>query len=90
MQKRFDISTKTFKRFSPNAEAFLKKAEMFFKFAAANYFFAAAFSNFAMKYPSPPYQKNQGIKILVILVIDRLTSSLSATSYDTWSYFSLS
>ena len=74
---------KTLRRFIPNAEAFLKKAEMFFKFAAANYFFAAAFSNFAMKYPSPPYQKNQGIKILVILVIDRLTNSLSATSYDT-------
>ena len=59
MQKRFDISTKTLRRFIPNAEAFFKKAEMFFKFAAANYFFAAAFSNFVVKYPSPRFQKNK-------------------------------
>ena len=69
--------------FQSKRRGVFKKGRDVFKKGRGELFFTAVCPNFTVKSSCPPSQKNQGVKILVILVSNRLTYSLSTTSHDT-------
>ena len=69
--------------FRSKRRSVFKKERDVFKKGRGELFFAAVYPNFTVKSSCPPSQKNQGVKILVILVSNRITYSLSNIYHDT-------